>query len=85
MRELRKAGIEMTRVSVSAEEARPFEAIQRTVDLVHPELLVIGISPWFMLKRVLLGSVADQVFRNIDCDILAISPPPNRGAWPRAA
>jgi len=85
MRALRKAGIEMTRVSVAAEEARPFQAIQRTVDLVHPELLVIGITPWFMLKRVLFGSVADQVFRNIDCDILAIAPPANRRAWLRAA
>ena len=85
LRELDQTGVDLSRVQVSAEEARPLDAIRRTIERVEPQLLVIGASRWFMLKRILFGSVADQVLRTIDCDILAISPPATRRSWARAA
>jgi len=68
------AGICPSQVSVVQESARPFVAIQRIVRQTEPDLLAIGTSRYFMLKRMLLGSVADEVLRKIDCDILVISP-----------
>ena len=72
---LAAAGVDLSRVHASAEPGDPFEAIQRVTEQVRPDLLVIGVSRWFLLKRILLGSVADRVFRNLSCDVLAISPP----------
>lgn len=70
--ELEDVGFDLSRVSVSAEPARPLDAIEHIVEKVHPELLVIGTSRWFMLKRMLLSSVAHQVLSRVSCDILAV-------------
>lgn len=70
--ELEDAGFDLSRVSISAEPARPLDAIEHIVEKVHPELLVIGTSRWFMLKRMLLSSVAHQVLSRVSCDILAV-------------
>jgi nucleotide-binding universal stress UspA family protein len=78
-------GIEPARVQVCAHAARPVEAIETVIRRVDPDLLVIGVSRWFMLKRIIGGSVADQVFRRFDCDILAVSPRPIRKTWLKAA
>jgi universal stress protein E len=56
------------------EKASPFEAIENAVNKMQPDLLVIGTRGHSGLKRVLLGSVADQVLRQIECDILAVPP-----------
>ncbi len=40
-----------------------------------PQLLVVGTRGLTGLKRVFLGSVADRVLREIECDILAVPPP----------
>lgn len=85
VQELADAGIDEQAVYVATEQARPFEAIKRAMKRVEPQLLVIGVSRWFMLKRLLLGSTADEVFRGIDCDVLAICAPPRRRTWLRAA
>lgn len=71
---LRDAGVDLKRVHVSTEQGRPLTAIQRAMHEMQPELLVIGVSRWLALKRILAGSVADQVFRSVTCDVLAISP-----------
>jgi nucleotide-binding universal stress UspA family protein len=85
VRELEEAGVDRTRVHIAAEPARPLDAIERALERARPELLVIGVSRWFMLKRLLVGSVADQVLRKINCDVLAISPSAARKNWLRAA
>lgn len=79
------AGADLARVHVLTEQARPLGAIERAMERVQPELLVIGVSRWFALKRILVGSVADQVFRGVDCDILAISPSLTGTKWLQAA
>lgn len=83
--ELVAEGVEPSRVQVSVEAARPLDAIEQALQRAHPELLVIGASRWIMLKRLLFGSVADQVLRRIQCDILAISPPTGSRRGERSA
>ena len=73
-RTLTSMGVDLSR-EVLVERTRPLEAIQKCLQIAHPELLVIGTSRWFKLKRMLFGSVADQVLRRVECDVLAISPP----------
>jgi nucleotide-binding universal stress UspA family protein len=85
LRSLDDTGVDLARVHVSTELARPLTAIRHAMDQVQPELLVIGVSRWFALKRMMTGSVADQVFRSVDCDVLAVSPPPSERKWLRAA
>src|SRR5690606_35242639 len=71
---LQHAGIDLERVHVSTEQARPLALIERAMAEVRPELLVIGMSRWIALKRLLASSVADQVLRSVRCDVLAIPP-----------
>ena len=72
---LHRYGVDVpARLSVVQESASPFRAINRVVKELKPDLVVIGTSRYFMLKRMLLGSVADEVLRNIDSDILVVSP-----------
>ncbi|HEY6640498.1 universal stress protein [Povalibacter sp.] len=85
LQSMQEAGVDLERVQVWTEQTRPLTAIERAIEQVRPELLVIGVSRWFALKRLLLGSVADQVFRNVKCDVLAISLPPAERKWLDAA
>jgi nucleotide-binding universal stress UspA family protein len=77
-------GMDLARTDVVVELARPLEAIHKWLQRSRPELLVIGTSRWFMLKRLIFGSVADQVLRRAECDVLAI-PPPARASSTGAA
>lgn len=54
------------------EKGTPFEAIAAGIHQLQPDLLVIGTPGYGALKRILLGSVADEVLRRVECDILAI-------------
>jgi universal stress protein E len=59
-----------TRVIVRSES--PAAAIRAILELERPELLAIGASRWFLLKRLLIGSVADRLLRAAQCDVLVI-------------
>ncbi len=82
---LHGAGIDLARVHITTEQAEPLTAIQRAMDQVQPELLVIGVSRWLALKRIVIGSVADKVFRTVKCDVLAIAPTATEKKWLEAA
>jgi universal stress protein E len=69
---LAAAGIEREGVQVLVPAEPPLAAIQSALSQLQPELLVLGASRWFRLKRLLLGSVADGVLRSADCDVLVI-------------
>lgn len=56
------------------EKGGPYEAIEIGVSKFRPDLLVIGTRGHSGVKRILLGSTADQVLRQIDTDILAVPP-----------
>lgn len=64
-----------TRVVVRGDP--PAAAIRAVLEYESPELLAIGASRWFLLKRLLVGSVADRLLRVAPCDVLVI---PNRPA-----
>ncbi|WP_161828479.1 universal stress protein [Steroidobacter agaridevorans] len=85
LQSLDDAGIDVTRVHIATELSRPLTAIRRVVDQAQPELLVIGVSRWLALKRILVGSVTHRVFRDVNCDVLAIAPPPAERKWLYAA
>jgi nucleotide-binding universal stress UspA family protein len=61
---------ESTRVIVSSDPAAV--AIRNVLEHERPELLAIGASRWFLLKRLLIGSVADRLLRAAQCDVLVI-------------
>jgi len=70
--DLEDAGFDLSRVKILVQPARPLDAIDHILHNVQPELLVIGTSRWFMLKRMLQSSVAHQVLSRATCDILAV-------------
>jgi hypothetical protein len=61
---------ESTRTIVRSEP--PAAAIRAVLEYERPELLAIGASRWFLLKRILIGSVADRLLRSAQCDVLVI-------------
>jgi len=63
------------RVELTVDSGSPFDAIHQAVLQQEPQLLVVGTRGLTGLKRVFLGSVADRVLREIECDILAVPPP----------
>ena len=85
LRQLEQAGIDHDGVQLSAQAAEPMDAIERLVERVQPDLLVIGVSRWVALKRMLIGSVSHQLFQRIQCDMLAVPPPRMHTALSRAA
>lgn len=71
------AGLRSGNTRVIVRGQPPATAIRAVLEYEHPELLVIGASRWFLLKRLLIGSVADRMLRAALCDVLVI---PNRPA-----
>lgn len=57
------------------DEGPAFHTIRKVVDVEQPDLLVIGTRGLTGMQRILLGSVADALLRNIECDVLAVPPP----------
>lgn len=62
--------------SLRVEEGAAFEVISAGVDLMRPDLLVIGTHGRSGLLKVLIGSVTEEALRSLNVDILAV--PPNR-------
>lgn len=50
-------------------------AIAQNVETLPADLVVIGARGLNAVERLLLGSVADAVLRNITCDVLVVPPP----------
>jgi nucleotide-binding universal stress UspA family protein len=55
-------------------EGTPIEVISATVKELAPDVLLIGTQGRSGLPRVLLGSVAEEVLKSVDVDILAVPP-----------
>jgi nucleotide-binding universal stress UspA family protein len=77
--QLDAAGFDLRRVRIHTDIAQPMHAIDETIRRVQPELLVIGTTRWFMLKRMLQSSVAHEVLSRVRCDILAVPSTATRG------
>jgi universal stress protein E len=65
--------------AVFIEEATPTEAIARKARDLQADLVVVGTRGLSGLSRLLLGSVADEVLRTSERDVLAVPPAPARG------
>jgi len=66
------AGLPPGRTDVIVRSDSAAAAIATVLEHQLAELLVIGASRWFMLKRLLIGSVADRLLRAAECDVLVI-------------
>jgi nucleotide-binding universal stress UspA family protein len=55
-------------------EGGPFEVIERVVADEEPDLLITGTHGRSGLLKVLIGSVAEEILRRLDVDILAVPP-----------
>jgi nucleotide-binding universal stress UspA family protein len=66
------AGLPPERTDVIVRSDSAAAAISAVLEQQRPELLVIGASRWFLLKRLLIGSVADRLLRAAQCDVLVI-------------
>jgi nucleotide-binding universal stress UspA family protein len=64
------------RYQLSIVEMRPAAAILRAVDALTPDLVVLGTRGHGRFRRALLGSVATEVLRTLQCDVLLV---PERG------
>lgn len=59
---------------IALEEGTPAEALRRSVDRLSPDLVVIGTRGYGAVGRLVLGSVAEEALRTLDCDVLAVPP-----------
>jgi universal stress protein E len=55
-------------------EGDPFEVISKVEKHLEPDVLIIGTHGRSGIAKVLLGSVAEEVLRSLDVDILAVPP-----------
>jgi universal stress protein E len=56
------------------EEGTPFQIIKQETKKRSPQLLIFGTHGYSGIKRLLLGSVAEQLLRELECDMLIIPP-----------
>lgn len=60
--------------SMRIEEGAPFGVISMAVEQMKPDILIIGTHGRSGLAKAFLGSVAEEVLRSLDIDILAVPP-----------
>jgi universal stress protein E len=59
---------------IRIEEGEPLDVIERVVETVKVDLLILGTRGRTGLLKVLLGSVTEEALRRFDIDILAVPP-----------
>ncbi|MET4702519.1 universal stress protein E [Constrictibacter sp. MBR-5] len=69
---LANLGLGTPAMRIALEEGPPFLSIKKRVDKEKPDLLIIGTRGLTGAARFLLGSVAEAVLRDIECDVLAV-------------
>jgi nucleotide-binding universal stress UspA family protein len=60
--------------SLHLEQGTPFQVINQMTTELRPDLLVIGTHGRSGLSKILLGSVAEEIMRSLEIDILAVPP-----------
>ena len=74
LQRLDSAGVDRSSFRLVFQQTRPPRAIQRVIRRVQPELLIVGTKERAALNRVVRGSVANDVLRGLECDILVAAP-----------
>ncbi len=66
--------------TLRVQEGYPLDIIRAAVQETRPDLLILGSHGHGVLRRLLLGSVAENIFREASCPTLIVkSPPPQAG------
>lgn len=65
-------GIDVDGWSRCIEEGSPFQVISRAAQELNPDLLIVGTHGRTGIAKAFLGSVAEEVLRSIETDILAV-------------
>lgn len=71
-RQLELAGLDASKFEFLEKRARPLNAIARTAARTRAELVVIGLSRYARIRRVLGTTVSNQSLRDIGCDVLTV-------------
>lgn len=71
---LDREGLNDDRHELVVEEGAPFAVLTDAIRRQNPDLLVIGTRKHTGLKRVFLGSVAEEILRHVECDVLTVPP-----------
>ncbi len=69
---LKALGLSGARWSYRIEEGGGFEVISRVVKETAPDLVIIGTHGRSGIMKMLIGSVAEEVLRSLEVDILAV-------------
>ncbi|SFV33132.1 universal stress protein [Hyphomicrobium facile] len=69
---LTSRSFDAARCSYYVAEGDPVPVISKAVDAIGPELLVVGTHGRSGVAKMLLGSVAEQLLRTMELDILAV-------------
>jgi universal stress protein E len=69
---LKRESTHFRRYDVMVKRMHPALAILRALERFEPDLLVMGTSGGGPLRRALLGSVANRVLHDIECDALIV-------------
>jgi nucleotide-binding universal stress UspA family protein len=73
LQQFEHAGVHTERMSVLAQQSSPLRAIEHAVQLTDADLVVVGSSEFPVLKRIVLGSISNEVLRTLTCDVLLVS------------
>ncbi len=55
-------------------DGKPFEVISQAVKEIEPDLLLMGTQGRSGIAKLLLGSVAEEVLRSVEVDVLVVPP-----------
>jgi nucleotide-binding universal stress UspA family protein len=71
---IRKEGPGLQGWALRVRYGSPFEVISAAVKDTRPDLLLIGTHGRSGVPKLLLGSVAENVLRSVEVDVLAVPP-----------
>jgi nucleotide-binding universal stress UspA family protein len=79
------AGLDSTRFAIFSPQAAPVRAIEQTAARTRCDLVVVGSSRFPEIKRLLVGSVSNEVLRKAKRDVLLVPPAAPRRARRRVS
>jgi nucleotide-binding universal stress UspA family protein len=71
---LRKEEPSLQNWALRVRDGRPLEVISEAVKEIEPDLLLMGTQGRSGIAKLLLGSVAEEVLRSVEVDVLVVPP-----------
>jgi nucleotide-binding universal stress UspA family protein len=69
---LEQEGADPTRYELVVAEGNPLRTVMRAIEMRKPDLLVMGTRGDGRMRRAVLGSVANQLLKVANCDVLIV-------------